>query len=321
MIRAGLGRSDAAGADFQRAGKLAPGKAGPRLNLGKLYLDQKQYQAAAQIFQSALDADPKSHEAARLAGDAWRLGGTSVMAKRFYRKALEISPNDAKAHAGLGMILTNTGRFPEAREELSRARDLHDDSPEARGYLGLAYALGAETPDEGRKALEHLSAARAAGEDGAQVFYGLGLANLALHDYPAAETALKEGIRSHPDVAGLYYTLSDVYAATGRPEESRAARARSAALASVRQQEDRMLEAISADPKEVSRYLAYAQWLIGRGEYSRAEPLFRQVLRLDGSNAAATRGLRLVAAHAPTARHRHGEGPHRGEARSGTSSR
>jgi uncharacterized protein (TIGR02996 family) len=301
MLQAQGGRIEEATASFERASELAPQKAGPRLNLGKLYLERKQYHAAAEALQKALEADPDNAEAAVLAGDAWRLARSSVAAKRYYRKALELRPDEARAHAGLGEVLTNTGRPAEAIEQLSRALALGDDSSRTRGYLGLAYATGIESQDDARRAQEHLAAAYKAGERDSHVYYGLGLAHMALHDYQGAERILLEGVRAHPDVAGLFYTLADVYAATGRQQQSRAARAKSAALAALRQEEEMFVEAITADPKDTSRFLKYTDWLMARGDHARAVPLLQQVLRLDRGNKRAARDLQRALKTPPRA--------------------
>lgn len=297
MAYAETGRLEQAETEFRRAAKIAPRDVGPLLNLGRLYEAQEEYQIAARAFEAAMQVDPKHSEAAFLAGEAWRQFGSALAAKRCYRKALDIRPDYAEAHARLGEVLTNGKRVEEARGHLERARALGDNSPRTLGYLGLAGALGAQTLEEGQRALEHLRAARAAGEQDSHLFYGIGLAGIAARQYDTAEQALLEGIRLFPDVAGFYYTLADVYAATGRGPESRAAREKSARLAQVRDREEAFLQTIAGNPNDPRRYLRYVDWLLARGDYQRAIEPIRQALRLEPRNRAAIRSLQQ-AAHA-----------------------
>ncbi|MGV3720206.1 MAG: tetratricopeptide repeat protein, partial [Actinomycetota bacterium] len=148
---------------------------------------------------------------------------------------------------------------------------------------------------EGREAANRLAPARAAGERGSHLYYALGRAYLASQDHPAAIRMLNEGIKAHPDVAGLYYTLADVYAASGRPEESRAAREKSARLAAVRDQEEKLLKTIAEQPEQSDRYLPYIDWLIKRRDFETAVAPLRQVLRMDPQNSTARHQLQVVA--------------------------
>ncbi|MGV3721546.1 MAG: tetratricopeptide repeat protein, partial [Actinomycetota bacterium] len=123
MVYAALGRADLAEADFKQASKLAPTKAGPRMNLGRLFTALGEHQAAAVWLQQASDLNPRNAEAASLAGAAWQQAGSALIAKRYFRRALDIRPDDPRALAGLGEALINGGRAVEARGMLERARE------------------------------------------------------------------------------------------------------------------------------------------------------------------------------------------------------
>jgi len=291
MVYAQRGNPVLAETCFKQAGRLAPEKAGPDLNLGRLYLGLQRYPLAARAFERAQKKDPNSLQAALLAGEAWMKAGSSIAAKLQYRKALKLDPRQAGAHAALGQLLINGGRFVEARKHLEKARELGDDSPATEGYLGMAYAIGIQTDEDIQRALKHLDHAYKAGERGSQMYYGLGFAHLAAKDYPGAERLLREGLQRYPDVAGLYYTLADVYAATGRYEKARLAREKSARLAELREREKKFQQAIIAAPGQAAPRLAYARWLLKRGDYARAEDQFRQALAADPQSAEARRGL------------------------------
>jgi serine/threonine-protein kinase len=60
-------------------------------------------------------------------------------AEKAFRRALELNPISAKAHLGYGVYLATLGRFDEALQEESRARELDPLGVSARGYSLLPW--------------------------------------------------------------------------------------------------------------------------------------------------------------------------------------
>jgi TolB-like protein/DNA-binding winged helix-turn-helix (wHTH) protein len=98
-------------------------------NLSREYYEGRSSSAIAESGKDAafraLTLDPNLSEAhASLAFNLWRYEWMFPEAESEFRKALDLSPNDATAHHWYGMFLASRGRFDEARNELLKARTL-----------------------------------------------------------------------------------------------------------------------------------------------------------------------------------------------------
>jgi TolB-like protein/DNA-binding winged helix-turn-helix (wHTH) protein/Tfp pilus assembly protein PilF len=85
--------------------------------------------AAVGYFQQALKEDPQFALAysglADCYGVAWFVKVDLPLAEKYARKALELEPDLAEAHASLGIVDTAGGKFADAEKELRRALDLN----------------------------------------------------------------------------------------------------------------------------------------------------------------------------------------------------
>ncbi len=110
--------------------------------------------------RKALELDPELAEARVLLADALQRDWHWAEAEAEYRQAINLSPSDASAHAGLadwlvtiepkdpmslwilGFALTGAGQFDEAIRTLEKAASLSDRNPAVLGVLVRAYARG-----------------------------------------------------------------------------------------------------------------------------------------------------------------------------------
>jgi tetratricopeptide (TPR) repeat protein len=150
---------------------LAGGSAGCRMvsqgrNVdGVRYFQQGQYPVAIQRFDAALTIDPKNpdtyyNKAAvyHRAGLANRDQNSLTQAESFYNQCLDLNPDHVDCHRGLAVLLTETGRVPqafsllqgwtarspqnaEARVELARLYEEYGDPARAETALNEALAL------------------------------------------------------------------------------------------------------------------------------------------------------------------------------------
>lgn len=75
--------------------------------------------------------------------DRFRARGQYPHAQRCYRRALELNPDDADCHYGLGTVYTKLRKYERAEEEYRQAAELRRDYVDAYISLGvLAYREG-----------------------------------------------------------------------------------------------------------------------------------------------------------------------------------
>ncbi|HZF05506.1 MAG TPA: tetratricopeptide repeat protein [Patescibacteria group bacterium] len=136
---------DEAVAVFQKAIEADPRFSWPHHNIGRVYMAKADYEQARLWLERALAVNP----------DHWRAlynyGVTSANLKRWpdalsaYRKALAISPNDARLHANVGWTLIELGQQVEADRELQIALRLDPSLQAERSYLNSRYGRDARS--------------------------------------------------------------------------------------------------------------------------------------------------------------------------------
>jgi len=153
--------------------------------LGLAYLQAKRLSDAQQLFQHLQSVIGESAALHALLGRAYTMAHFPESAVAEFQRAIQLDPKYPRAHAFLGYaILEFRGEeaYPQARKEFESELKIYPDT---------FYALQL-----------------------------LGLSNVALRDFPAAEAALLHARRLHPEDAGLYLYLGETYSETKRPEQA-----------------------------------------------------------------------------------------------------
>lgn len=233
--RAAQGRLEAAIAGYRRALKIAPNHARAHAHLGKALAESGKLDAAIHHERRALElfGDRPTPEVYAYLASALADRGELAEAEGFYRKALALRPSYAAARGNLGFVLAREDRHQEAREQLQRALELGERSPEL--YATLA-ATEVELGDP-REAVLHYQAALRLRPD------SIGSANnlawlLSTHPDPRLRdgrqaVAVLESllIDRKPEDPALLDTLAAAYAASGRFELAFQTASRAADLA------------------------------------------------------------------------------------------
>ncbi len=135
------GNLDAAESAYLKALSVFPDETGTILLLAEVNEAQQEWGKALQHYDGILAGDPSHLEA--LAGAARVSGrsGDDGASMAYLRRALEIAPDRADLHLGIGLIYQGRGQLQEALSEMSRVVELDPDS--AAGYLHLAEILEA----------------------------------------------------------------------------------------------------------------------------------------------------------------------------------
>jgi tetratricopeptide (TPR) repeat protein len=128
-----------------------------------------------------------------------------------YRRAIEIDPEFAEAHANLGAVLARLGEYEQAVAAYDRALSLNPKLNAARVNLGLAhYRAGALAA-----AVDTFQAAYAADSSLLQVRQLLGLVLVEMGKDEEAIPHLEASLQAAPQEPALLFALGRVYAARG----------------------------------------------------------------------------------------------------------
>ena len=140
---------------FKKALDLNPQCVAAQVGLGRYYLSENQYLKAISIFEEAVALDPKSAYAyGNLGWTRWKAGDAQG-ALEYLQKAAAIDEQDWDTFFRQGVILGETGRWPEAAEAYQRALKLKPADLQIQ--IPYAHALiQSQRTEEGIRILEKL---------------------------------------------------------------------------------------------------------------------------------------------------------------------
>jgi tetratricopeptide (TPR) repeat protein len=207
--------------EFRQAIKLVPNFVGAYYNLGRVYMQLKDYDNAAKSFAAAVQARPQY-------GDAWyQLGIAFQMQKAFpeagkaYLTTLSFFPDDPDLLYRLGFVFVQEKDWAQAALYWGRLRDKYPDHPalsQVQQYLphlyynlGTAhYAIGATK--EAKEAF--LKAVDLNPQYGA-AYYNLGLVYRDLEEFDEAQAVLEDALELQYDPQQVRSVLGHIYALRG----------------------------------------------------------------------------------------------------------
>ncbi len=111
----------------------APKKARAELHQGLLHCDNRRWNDSIKHFQKALEYYSKYDSAYYDLGIAYLQGNQPEQARETFTKALEINPGNYLAELGMGILLTQEGRYAEAEIFLKKSL-----APDPRNVGALA---------------------------------------------------------------------------------------------------------------------------------------------------------------------------------------
>jgi tetratricopeptide (TPR) repeat protein len=194
------------------------GNARARGLLGRMYMFEGNSENAIQELKASVDLDD-DFETAYFLGIAY-LKATKLAEASAWFQHLESTMGDSAAlHMLFGRAYLLT-KFPQqAISEFRKAIRLDPKYPRAHGFLGYAYLEHFQ--EEGYpQAREEFEKELKLYPNEYQVQELLGIANVNLRDFPAAEAALLRAVKLRPQEASLYLYLGETYAATNRATQA-----------------------------------------------------------------------------------------------------
>lgn len=149
-----------------------------RLAIG--YIKEKQYKAAKEKLEKAIDQNPENLQAYKMLAYLYALLGLDEEAETKYDEALEIKPDDSDLLNSYGAFLCARGRYDEAQDALkeSYSNPFYDSVFLAESNAGSCYLKQGE--------------------------------------YKKAEALLRKSLRVRPDLAGSLISMAEVGLKTER---------------------------------------------------------------------------------------------------------
>jgi tetratricopeptide (TPR) repeat protein len=180
--------------------------------------EKGQYEAAAAEWRKALEISPEDARAQNNLGFALANTGRIDEAVGHWRKAAEINPEYADVYRNLGRAMLRKGNFDEAAANWRKALELDPDDVETRDRLGFALLR------QGRfeEASAHLRKAAALDPKDAEARYNLGVALLHQGGFDEAILHFRKAIELDPGNAQAYNDLGVSLLRKGRLQEAAA---------------------------------------------------------------------------------------------------
>ena len=210
----GLGKQDAAKADFERVPARQESDADALLGLARIAAAHEQMAEAASLVARAVAAHPEHAECMRFQGDLLRVQGKPVEAMAVYRNNLARHPHSALAHVDIANLLIDNGKFTDAHAELDAARKSADSSLLVlHAQAMLDYREG--KPKAARDALQLIL--RAAPDHFPSILL-MGTVQLVLGSLPQAEQQLTRFLRAYPQHPFATLELASTYLNGNNPD-------------------------------------------------------------------------------------------------------
>jgi len=186
--------------------------------MGRIFLLQEDYPRAIQELRATLKLK-YDFESAYFLGIAYLKVKRLSEATDLFNKLQATVEESAALHVLFGRAYT-LSNFPEsAIAEFHKAINLNPNYPRAHGLLGYAYLehLGEQAYPQAREEFE-----KELKINPKQYYFQvlLGIATVALRDFPAAEVALQDATRLRPDEAPPYLYLGETYSETNRIKQA-----------------------------------------------------------------------------------------------------
>ena len=189
------GQLDVAIAEVRKATETDPNLAEAFLDLGEVYLETRDYVAAAPPLKRAVELNPKL-DAAYLAL------GYALLSLGY---AAEAIPHLERVHAleALGIAQIETGQLPAAVANLNAALAKRPNDPDLLYYLGRASGLLSK---------QSIDTLQAGYPDSARAHQAMAENYYVLRQMAEAEKEYREALKQRPEIPGLHLELGQVYA-------------------------------------------------------------------------------------------------------------
>ncbi|HEY6274318.1 MAG TPA: tetratricopeptide repeat protein [Terriglobales bacterium] len=294
------GNQEAGINEFRKALEIDPANKTANLNLGSLYVANKQYESGLRCLQAAkVERSKDPVTLLELTGAYFGVGnapagrdtaerlakipglqpavhfslGLQLAAYDEYELAVQqfaaipASDRDVATDLNLGLAYSKLRRFQEAREAYDGALRLDPSNPDAFLHIGL----DDDAAGHDGAALDWILQAHTNAPDRPDISYALAQTLIRLGNFERAHDLLASALADHPDEPGLREAQGDLLLQEGRPEDAVEA----------------YLQSLRSDRRRVSARVSLASAYERLRQSDKAASELQQVLRVDPQNAAA----------------------------------
>lgn len=200
------------------ARRLDPDDAGVRYNLALLYEKAGRNEEALHEYLAVLDRGEERGillTAARKVAQYYEVND-SQKAIPYYRRLVELAPEEAYAHKQLANLLYRMARYDEAYEEYEILERLAPEDAATQFNLGFIAKLRGDLATAERK----IGRSIALTEPTSKALYNLGAVQYELEKYEAAAESFEKAIALEPDHIQAHYHYARALMKLGRREEA-----------------------------------------------------------------------------------------------------
>lgn len=172
-------------------------------NIGSFYFGLKMSERAIEMFNQALEIDPKHLNARYGLGMAYKYSGMLHQAITNFKKILELEPNFAKAHYGIGYVHQEEGKILEAINEYKKALEIEPELDFVRINLGVAYI----TQERLEEAIFEFKKVIELNPQNVNAYFNLGIAYTKNKDYQNAIASYQKVLQLAPNHQGALANL------------------------------------------------------------------------------------------------------------------
>lgn len=241
---------------------------------GVEYMDNENFTAALNTFNSICKSDPKASQAYFYIGEVNYQMENYAEAEKSYKKGLSANPNCAECNVGLGKLELDKSNTAEAEKYFTAALKLNKKNAMIPALVGDAYLYNKKP--NATKATEYLSQARNMDVKVAKYWAHLGDAFLLAGDNGEAMTAYETAVEKDPTNAEAYIRMARIWA--NAKQENLAI--------------PKLEEAIRLAPKDARPIKDLYELYIRAKKYDKVTPLLEKYVQLTGTDVDAK--VRLV---------------------------